>query len=290
MAPIASITRPTVAVITNVAPTHLEFFGDVAAVRREKGSLMKYVKKGGTVVLNADDPLIASLVNELPVGLHCLTFGFNDDADVRPARWESRGLEGSDFCLPGGTCARLNVPGDFNLANALAAVAVGLALGLSEGEVAAGLGRYRGRSLRTSVIRNGRGVTYIADCYNSSPLAAKAAVDLLASTPTAGRRVAVLGDMLELGAMSLPAHINLGKYAAQKGLDLIIGVSSGGADIVAAAIGAGVPEERARAFRTREELVDFLRRELREGDVVLFKASRRVRLEEALAGLGATPE
>lgn len=286
MAPIASITRPTVGVITNVAPTHLEFFGDVAAVRREKASLLKYVVKGGTVALNGDDPLVASLVNELPEGVRCVTFGLGSAASVRADDCTLRGVEGADFRLPGGTRVRLAVPGEHNVANALAAAAVGMVLGLSEDAIAAGLERYRGRPLRTAVMRDGRGVTYIADCYNSSPLAAKAAVDLLASTNAPGRRIAVLGDMLELGAMSLPAHKSLGKYAAHKNVDLILGVGAGGGDIVAGAIAAGVPVSRAQAFGSRAELAAFLRRELREGDVVLFKASRRIKLEEVLVELG----
>ncbi len=286
MAPLADAAAPTVAVITNVAPTHLEFFGDVVAVRREKMALLNYVKPGGTAALNADDPLVVSMAEELVNGLKVVTFGTAEDADVRAEDLAAEGFRGSTFKLAGGTRVQLPLPGQYNVMNALAAAAVGYVLGVPEEDVAAGLGAYAGRGLRSSVVVNGRGLTYIVDCYNSSPQAAKAALAFVAAAPADGRRVAVLGDMLELGATAEQAHRDVGQFAAEAGLDVVVGLGGGGRLIVEGARADGMSCEAALSFQDRDELADFLAAWLKPGDVILVKASRAVRLEEVLDKLG----
>ncbi|MEE9458113.1 MAG: UDP-N-acetylmuramoyl-tripeptide--D-alanyl-D-alanine ligase, partial [bacterium] len=286
MAPLADAAAPTVAVITNVAPTHLEFFGDVAAVRREKMALLNYVKPGGTAALNADDPLVVSMAEELVNGLKVVTFGTAEDADVRAGDLAAEGFRGSTFKLAGGTRVQLPLPGQYNVMNALAAAAVGYVLGVPEEDVAAGVAAYAGRGLRSSVVVNGRGLTYVVDCYNSSPQAAKAALAFVAAAPADGRRVAVLGDMLELGATAEQAHRDVGRFAAEAGLDVVVGLGGGGRLIVEGARADGMSPEAAFSFQDRDELADFLAAWLKPGDVILVKASRAVRLEEVLDKLG----
>jgi UDP-N-acetylmuramoyl-tripeptide--D-alanyl-D-alanine ligase len=286
MAPLADAAAPTVAVITNVAPTHLEFFGDVAAVRREKMALLNYVKPGGTAALNADDPLVVSMAEELVNGLKVVTFGTAEDANVRAEDLAAEGFRGSTFKLAGGTRVQLPLPGQYNVMNALAAAAVGYVLGVPEEDVAAGLTAYAGRELRSKVVVNGRGVTFFVDCYNSSPQAARAALGLVAAAPAAGRRVAVLGDMLELGATAEQAHLDVGKFAAEAGFDVVVGLGGGGRLIVEGARADGMSREAALSFQDRDELADFLAAWLKPGDVILVKASRAVRLEEVLDKLG----
>lgn len=286
MAPLADAAAPTVAVITNVAPTHLEFFGDVAAVRREKMALLNYVKPGGTAALNADDPLVVSMAEELVNGLKVVTFGTAEDADVRAEDLAAEGFRGSTFKLAGGTRVRLPLPGQYNVMNALAAAAVGYVLGVPEEDVAAGLTAYAGRELRSKVVVNGRGVTFFVDCYNSSPQAARAALGLVAAAPADGRRVAVLGDMLELGATAERAHRDVGKFAAEAGFDVVVGLGGGGRLIVEGARADGMSREAALSFQDRDELADFLAAWLKPGDVILVKASRAVRLEGVLDKLG----
>jgi len=288
MALIAAVAMPTVAVITSIAPTHLEFFGDVAAVRREKGALLKYVKEGGSTILNADDPLVVSMVHELVNGLHWVTYGFSEEAQVRPSAYESLGLPGSRFRLPGGTTVELRVPGSYNVSNALAAAAVGGLLGIPEDEIAVGLASYRGRPLRGQVIAGPRGAVFFVDCYNSSPEAAKAALALVGGVP-ARRRIAILGDMLELGVASEVAHRGVGRFAFERGFDVLAALGAGGRDILFGALAAGMPPERALAFDTPEELAVFVKEAVEDGDVVLVKASRGVHLEEVLAAAGVLP-
>jgi UDP-N-acetylmuramoyl-tripeptide--D-alanyl-D-alanine ligase len=287
MAPLGEAAEPTVAVLTNVAPTHLEFFGDVAAVRREKMTLLNYVRPGGTAVLNADDPLVAAMAAELVNGLKVITFGTAAGADVKPINLTLDGFRGSRFELvEGGAEVELSLPGEYNVLNALAAAAVGRALGVSAQDVAAGLGAYRGRDLRSRVFADEAGVTYFVDCYNSSPQAAKAALGFVATAPAGGRRVAVLGDMLELGAAGEAAHRGVGKFAAEAGFDVVAGLGEGGRTIAEGARAAGMAPAATPWFARMEDLAAYLAGEVQRGDVVLLKASRCVRLEEILALVG----
>ncbi|NIT35957.1 MAG: UDP-N-acetylmuramoyl-tripeptide--D-alanyl-D-alanine ligase [candidate division Zixibacteria bacterium] len=288
MARLGDAAAPTVAVITSVAPTHLEFFRDVDAVRREKMALLNYVKPSGTAVLNADDPLVAAMAAEIVNGLKVVTFGLTPGADVIAEDLRVEGFAGSRFRLPGGAEVELPLPGEFNVMNALAAAAVGQVLGVTAEDIAAGLRAYCGRDLRSKVATNGRGVTFFVDCYNSSPRAARAALVFVAAAPAEGRRVAVLGDMLELGAASEAAHRELGEFAGQGHFDLVVGLGEGGRLIAEGARAAGMAPAATPFFQGKDELADFLARELKEGDVVLLKASRAVRLEAILDKVGVT--
>jgi len=290
MAPLAEAAGPTVAVITNVAPTHLEFFGDVASVRREKMTLLRYVRPGGTAVLNADDPLVGAMAAEMVNGLKVVTFGLGAEAALRAADLANEGFAGSRFTLPGGAPVALSLPGRFNVLNALAAAAVGRVFGVPEAEVAAALATYRAGRLRSSVVTDGRGVTFFVDCYNSSPEAAKAALAFVAEAPAPGRRVAVLGDMLELGAAAEAAHRGVGEFAAAAGFDVVVGFGPGGRLIAEGARAADRPPEAVCVFDDREGLASYLRTELHPGDVVVVKASRAVRLENVLEAAGVKLE
>jgi UDP-N-acetylmuramoyl-tripeptide--D-alanyl-D-alanine ligase len=286
MAPLGDAVEPSVAVLTNVAQTHLEFFGAVEGVRREKMALLNYVKPGGTAVLNADDPLVAAMVGDVVNGLKVVTFGLGPGADVTSRNTEALGFEGSRFTIFDGVEAALALPGEYNVLNALAAAAVGQVLGVPPEDIAAGLGSYVGRDLRAGVEVDGRGVTYFVDCYNSSPHAARAALAFFATLSGARRRIAVLGEMLELGEARERAHREVGAFAGEVGLDMVVGLGEGGGWIVEGARAAGLPDEAAVAFANKEEVVAYLKKETRTGDAVLMKASRGVRLEEVLNGLG----
>lgn len=289
MAPIAEAASPTVAVVTNVAPTHLEFFRDVASVRREKMTLLYYLKPGGMAVLNADDALVSSMAAERVNGFKVITFGLTAGADVKPDAVVEEGFAGSRLRF-GDVEMRVNLPGRYNVLNALAAVAVGRFFRLTDTEIAAGISSYRGLPLRSEVAVNGKGVTYFIDCYNSSPAAARAALSFVASVPVRGRRVAVLGDMLELGETSDAAHRGLGRRVHELAFDLLVGFGPGGSAIVEGAVAAGMRADAALAFNDRDEMTSFLTGVLKEGDVVLLKASRRLKLEEILSALGVMRE
>src|SRR6202035_3618845 len=201
-------------------------------------------------------------------------------ADVRAEHIQTRGAEGSDFgvVMPGAReHAHLPLVGEHNILNALAAVAGGVARGLTPSETLAALATLAPPDKRGQVLQLGN-ITVINDCYNSNPKALHAMVDALA-TMKAGRRIVVAGEMLELGPAAEEMHRAAGRHIAERRIDVLLGVRGMAQAMVAGARQAG---ERAEFVATPEEAGEWLARETRDGDVVLLKASRGVKLENAL--------
>ncbi|UCE27286.1 MAG: UDP-N-acetylmuramoyl-tripeptide--D-alanyl-D-alanine ligase [Candidatus Coatesbacteria bacterium] len=279
------VAAPSVAVFTCVAPTHIEFFKSVEAVAEEKLKLLEYVKSDGTVIWNADDGMLARVPELGPDGVRTVSYGFSGDADVFAARYEPRGFAGSFFVLNGETPIELPIPGRFNVYNALAAAAVAGVLGVEAETTADAIRTVPTGEMRTEVVERG-GVTYVLDCYNSSPRAAAEALDMLAEAASGRRTVAVLGEMLEMGEISDEEHRRLGKRALEHGIDVIVGLGAGGALIIEGAREAGFEPDTTYAFETHGETGAFLDAFLKEGDTVLLKASRGVRMELVARELG----
>ncbi len=275
---LARLAQPQIGVVTNVAPVHLGFFTSVAEIARAKYELVAALPADGTAVLNADDEYVAQFGRDFQGRV--ITYALHHPADVRAEAIEGRGTEGSRFELVAGPSrqpAALPLLGTYNIYNALAAAVVALERGLTPAEAARALatlqpGRLRGQVLEVS------GVTVINDCYNSNPKALDAMADTLAGMP-ARRRIAVAGEMLELGPTAADLHRRCGAHLAARGVDVVIGVRGLAEHLVAAAREAGVD---ARFVASPEEAGEWLAREAEAGDVVLLKASRGVRLERAL--------
>jgi UDP-N-acetylmuramoyl-tripeptide--D-alanyl-D-alanine ligase len=201
-------------------------------------------------------------------------------ADVRAENIQPQGADGAAFDVVVGSCrerASLHLVGTHNIYNALAAVAVGLERGLSPSEAVAALASIAPADKRGQVVKLGN-ITIINDCYNCNPKALEAMVDALAAMP-AKRRIVVAGEMLELGSSGEDLHREAGRYIASKKIDLLLGVRGQAQQVVEAANQAGM---RAEFLATPEEAGEWLGRETRDGDVVLLKASRGVKLERAL--------
>jgi UDP-N-acetylmuramoyl-tripeptide--D-alanyl-D-alanine ligase len=279
------VAAPNVAVFTCVAPTHIEFFRSVEAVSEEKLKLLDYLVADGTVVYNADDEMLARVPELSQKGVRFTSYGFSEKADVYAAGYKPRGFVGSSFLINGETRVELPVPGRFNVYNALAAAAVGSVLGMNLETSAESLRTVPTGEMRTEVVERG-GIKYVLDCYNSSPRAAIEALDMLAEVASGGRTVAVLGEMLELGDISDTEHRRVGKHAKERRIDVLVGLGVGGALIVEGARGAGFDPGGTYTFETHEETAAFLAGFLEKGDVVLFKASRGVRMELAARELG----
>jgi UDP-N-acetylmuramoyl-tripeptide--D-alanyl-D-alanine ligase len=278
IAALAKIAQPEIGVVTNVAPVHLEFFKSVAEIARAKYELIESLPAGGTAILNADDEYVSQFGRDFHGKV--VLYGFHSIADVRAENVGSRGSEGSLFdVVVGGKRERatLRLVGKHNVYNALAAVAVGLEQGLSLAEAAGALATLAPADKRGAVLQLGN-ITIINDCYNSNPTALNAMVDTLATMP-AKRRIVVAGEMLELGPEGEELHRRSGRHMATKGIDLLIGVRGLAKPMVEAARLAGM---QAEFVATPEEAGEWLAREGREGDVVLLKASRGVKLERAL--------
>jgi UDP-N-acetylmuramoyl-tripeptide--D-alanyl-D-alanine ligase len=279
---LAKIAQPEIGVVTNVAPVHLEFFDSLAGIARAKYELIESLPASGTAVLNADDDYVSKFGRDFKGKV--VTYGTRTTAgfhiDVRAENVQTRGAEGSEFdvVLAGGReHARLPLVGEHNVLNALAAVAVGLARGLKPAEAVGALATLTPPDKRGQVLQLGN-ITVINDCYNSNPKALHAMVDALAAMK-AGRRIVVAGEMLELGPAGAEMHRAAGEHIAEKKIDALLGVRGLAQGMVEGAQQAGA---HAEFVATPEEAGEWLARETRDGDVVLLKASRGVKLEKAL--------
>jgi UDP-N-acetylmuramoyl-tripeptide--D-alanyl-D-alanine ligase len=274
---LAKIALPEIGVVTNVAPVHLEYFDSLAGIARAKYELVESLPASGTAVLNADDEYVSQFGRGFKGKV--VKYGTTAIADVRAENVRSEGAEGVQFDIvtPGGReHARLPLVGEHNVLNGLAAVAVGLARGLKLAESVAALASLKPADKRGQVLQVGN-ITVVNDCYNSNPKALEAMVDSLASMK-AKRRIVVAGEMLELGPAGEQMHRAAGQHMAEKKIDVLIGVR-GLAKAMVEAAGAGM---QAEFVATAEEAGEWLAHETRDGDVVLLKASRGVKLEKAL--------
>jgi UDP-N-acetylmuramoyl-tripeptide--D-alanyl-D-alanine ligase len=270
IAELTAICEPDVGVITNIGPVHLEQMGSLEGVARSKAELLEGMRDGGVAVVPAGERLLEPYLRD---ALEIVTFGPGGDVDYEdsePGRYVVRA--GEDRLA-------LELPFDarHNLRNTLAAVAAARAVGVRpEGRVDVRFGALRGERLELS-----NGVTVVNDCYNANPLSMRAALDELAMQDPAGRRVAVLGDMLELGPAERSHHEEIGAYAAASGVDVLIAVGPRSAAMLDTFDGEAhaVPEAAAAAAVTA--------RLVRPGDVVLVKASRGVGLEVVAEALAA---
>jgi UDP-N-acetylmuramoyl-tripeptide--D-alanyl-D-alanine ligase len=282
IAALARISLPNQAVITNVAPVHLESFDSIAGIARAKYELIEALPHGGTAVLNADDKYVCQFGRDFKgkVVMFGCTAATCVPADVRAENIEVLGAEGARFDLVSREIRQpVHSPllGRHNVSNVLAAAAVALEHGITPSEIAAALPSLEPGDKRGQVVQVGN-ITVLYDCYNSSPKALMAAIDTLAAMP-ARRRIAVAGEMLELGTTGEQLHRECGTYMAGKKVDFLLGVRGLAKATVEA---AGEADMKAEFVATPEEAGEWLARETREGDVVLLKASRGVKLEKAL--------
>jgi UDP-N-acetylmuramoyl-tripeptide--D-alanyl-D-alanine ligase len=282
IAALARIAQPNEAVITNVAPVHLESFDSIAGIARAKYELIEALPHGGTAVLNADDEYVSQFGRDFKGKV--VMFGMSGkgsvSADVRAENIETLGPEGTRFDLiSAGVRQTVQSPllGRHNVYNVLAAAAIALEHSITPSEIAAALPSLQPADKRGQVVQVGN-IAVLYDCYNSSPKALMAAVDTLAALPAA-RRIVVAGEMLELGATSEELHRECGRYIAGNKADVLLGVRGWAKAMVRAAREGGL---EAEFVATAEEAGEWLARQSREGDVVLLKASRGVKLEKAL--------
>lgn len=279
---LCEIVRPTIGIITNIGPDHLEFFGSMEGSAQAKAELLDLLPSDGTAILNADDPYFDYLASRAQCRV--VSFGLSDRADVRATNVESDAKKGTSFCLllPGKsrhTPVSIKVHGIHNVTNALAAAAVGFALNLSGATIAQGLARFRPAAMRSQIVAH-HGVQIINDCYNANPASMKAALELLAHWSPARERVAVLGDMLELGRDSRQLHREVGQDLASLPLSRLVACGELGREIAQGARQAGVPHSSIIELPDASAASEWLKKTVRQGDVVLVKASRGMKMEQ----------
>ncbi len=294
IADLARMAKPRIGVVTAVHGVHLSRLGSLAAIERAKGELVEALPSDGTAILNADDRRVRRMAER--TAAPTITYGFAADADVGADGITSAGFDGMRFSLrlpaAPGTGRPVRLPaaipglGQLSVHNALAGAAVGHAAGMAPQTIVHALAGGWSAAHRGQVIPLGS-IRVIDDSYNASPPSVKAALDLLAGLP--GRRVAVLGEMLELGRDAESGHREVGVAAATTA-DLLVVVGAGAAGIAAGAKGAGLDPTRILQARDRDAAVDLLQHRLRPGDVVLVKASRGVELDKLIDALRDDPK
>ena len=273
-------TRPRVGVVLNVGPVHLERAGSLEAIARAKRELVEALPAGGHALLNADDPAVAAMAEHSAARV--LRFGSGEDADIRGSELDSHGAGGFTFTIEASgerRRVRVPLPGAHLLPNVLAAAATGLVEGLTFAEVADAL-EVLDVPLRLTVRCLPGGVTLLDDTYNASPAATQAALDLLGEM--SGRRIALLGDMLELGELAEPSHTQVGRHAAGR-VDTLYTVGELANLIAEGARAAGLGD--VRPLGSKADAAEALRALLRPGDALLVKGSRALALETVVGEL-----
>jgi UDP-N-acetylmuramoyl-tripeptide--D-alanyl-D-alanine ligase len=278
---LSRIVVPDVGVITNIGPAHLEFLGSLDRVAEAKAELLANVNPEGTAVLNADDQYFEALRKKFSGTV--LSFGIQNKADVK-AGSIGQGKDYTDFRLTIGDSAvnvRIRAMGTHNIYNALAAAAAAAAAGVSLDAVKTGLEDFLPVAMR-SEIRIIRGRTVLTDCYNANPGSMKAALQTLITLRPGARCVAVLGDMLELGEAGAEQHREIGRTAARLGVNAIITLGPLSKHIIEGASEAGIPADSLFAATSHAEAAGLLAKQSRNGDLVLVKGSRGIKMEKIL--------
>ncbi len=289
------IVRPHTGVITAIGeiPVHVEFFAGKDAIAKEKAKLVHQLPATGFALLNADDVTVCAMREQTRANV--ITYGFSENADMKIINFEEvfeRGMAVLTFKLHyGGSFIPVRLEGVFGRPQGYAAAvaaAIGLIFGMNLVTIAEALDDYHSPAGRLKLLQGIKGSYILDDTYNASPLAVEAALTVLKGLKTA-RKIAVLGDMLEIGKYTLEAHESIGKLAA-KSVDILITVGMRGKFIAEGARKAGMPKESINVFDGIGEAGMFLQSKLKRGDAVLVKGSQAVRMEKIVKEVLANPE
>ncbi len=273
---LAKIAKPDIGIVTNIGMSHIEMLGSQENIYKAKSELFCHINPDGTVILNGDDPILAA--HRKDIAQKTLTVGLSAGCDLTAADIEPKSDSLSFIAIYGDEKVPVNLafPGEHNVINALLACAAGLCLGISLADAAIGLGAYIPSDRRMQLIDAG-GITVINDCYNAAPASMEAGIRVLCSYK--GRKIAVLGDIKELGEFSKEAHTGVGTFAGCAGVDALFTLGNHAKWIAEGAKNAGMPEDSIFSFDDIDSLNQSLGAFLQKGDTVLIKASRAMALE-----------
>ena len=288
---LCEIARPDVGVITNIGLAHLGCLGSVEAIQQAKGELTASLDASGVAIVNADDPRAFALGQQSSAG-RLITFGQTQRADVRGWVQEDLGLAGTrcGMVLDGATHEfRLHAPGTHQVMNALAAAAVGVVFEVPAERIVQSLERYRGVYGRLAMRRGRENVWLIDDTYNANPQSMQVALNVLADAPGAGRHIAVLGDMLELGESGPALHQEVGSMVSQTNVHTLIALGPAAEHIARGAHRAGMERDRIHHASSQQEVLSLLAELTQPHDVVLLKGSRGMAMEHLVEALAAEP-
>jgi UDP-N-acetylmuramoyl-tripeptide--D-alanyl-D-alanine ligase len=287
IARLTEIAEPDVGVITNVGRAHLEGLGDINAVARAKVELLEKMPEKSQAILNGDDARLLKAAS--PFQRKLITFGLGPENQIRAEKIESLGEAGTAFDLRffGQTQkVRLRVPGRQNVFNALAASAVALCLEDSPEHIQEGLQGFQGIKGRFMITQLPGDIILVDDTYNCNPTSLKAALDSArALVAGEGRLIVGLGEMLELGDETIPAHLEAGNMVAERGVFCLLVMGEHAPQMITGAVSKGLPKERAIEATNHEEMAQELGARMRKGDVILLKGSRKMQLEKVIGYL-----
>jgi len=301
---LTKIVKPDIGVVTLIGPVHLEFFGTIEKIQKEKGELIRNLKKTGFAILNYDNEKTRKIEEMSKVKV--LTYGFEEKAQVKAqelifsfseegVKKDSWNLAGVSFKLSyNGSFVPVLLPqvvGETAVYASLAASAVGIALGMNLVDIATTLKNYKSPRGRMNLIPGIKNTLIIDDSYNSSPQSSKSALDIAGKIKIleGARRLAVLGDMLELGSYSEDGHREVGKYLVKVGIDKLVLVGERSRDIGRGAEDAGMKKDDIFHFQDSEIAGKFVQERMKEGDLVLVKGSQGVRMERIVKEIMADP-
>ncbi len=279
---LTGLVRPNLALITNIGTSHMELLGSREGILEAKLEILSGMEKGSTIILDGDEPLFRSeKVQKILDGYKVVYVGFDPGNDVYPLDI----YKGSDHLsfdvIAGDREFRVKVPavGDHFIKNTLFAASVGILCGVDDASIQSGILSYSPTGFRQKIYYK-NDIRVIADCYNASPESMEASLKVLGESE--GRKIAVLGDMLELGCLAESAHKRVGEIAVSCGIDHLITYGKVSYHIMLGAIGAGMEKTKVINSIDKDQVVSYLKSILKPGDTVLFKASRKMKLEEII--------
>lgn len=281
---LSAVTKPDVAVITNIGMAHIEKLGSRQNILKAKMEIFEGLNKNGLVVLNGDDNLLNGLKGLLE--FKTLFYGMGEGLDYQAYNIQTSGENGSCFNIIVGDKeykVDVPVPGIHNVYNVLAAIAVGSYFGIPMEKIVDAVREFQPSGMRLDILTY-NGIKIINDTYNASPQSMEAAI-LVLKDMKASRRIAVLGDMLEMGEWAHDAHLDVGKFAAENETDYLFTVGENGRYIAEGAIQSGMPREKVFSYEDTGLAVVFLKELLKSGDAVLVKGSRGMKMESIVQAL-----
>ena len=273
---LSSIARPDVAVITNVGVSHIENLGSRQGILKAKCEIFEHMKSDGVKILNGDDDML-STVKEADI----CWYGGSRDNQVYGYNIQPMGLEGIKAvigCSKGEIEVTVPVPGNHMVSNAMAATAVGMALGLGLEEIKAGIEAFKPTKMRMDIIKTDK-YSIINDVYNANPVSTKAGIDVLCGVK--GKTACILGDMLELGSFSADLHRQVGEYAKEKGIDLIVCIGRESKYMYEGALGG----KQVYYFEDKQEFIQTYSEILKDNMTILVKASRGMHFEKIVEAI-----
>lgn len=280
---LSKIATPDIAVITNIGEAHIEYFGSKDGILKAKSEILDFLKEDGLVIINGDDEYLNKLTNKLT--FQTKTFGFHDINDLYVSEYNILGWEGINALIKTNIeqyNIYIDTLGKHMLYNVMPAIIIANHLNMTVSEIEDGASRYKSTKMRMDKMVFENGVVVINDAYNASTDSMKSSLETLSNLETKGRKIAILGDMFEMGEYSKVAHRKVGKIASTNDFDLLICVGVDAKHIYNSALEHGVHEGKVQYYKTKEELIDKVHLIIKPEDTIIVKASRGMFLEKVI--------